>query len=67
MKSIEQMRDELITYYLENSVDMSDDGDGSVLEYEGVDTEIITEGLKMASTERIVDEYKKLFMWSIDK
>jgi len=62
MKSIEQMRGELITYYLENSVDMSDDGDGSVLEYEGVDTEIIIEGLKMASTERIIDKYKKLFM-----
>ena len=56
------MRGELITYYLENSVDMSDDGDGSVLEYEGVDTEIIIEGLKMASTERIIDKYKKLFM-----
>lgn len=56
------MRGDLITYYLENSVDVSDDGDGSALEYEGVDTEIITEGLKMASVERIVDEYKKLFM-----
>lgn len=61
------MRGDLITYYLENSVDVSDDGDGSALEYEGVDTEIITEGLKMASAERIVDEYKKLFMWTLDK